>query len=327
MASQASIDSFFASVGSGRYFSRLVNAPCPHARRTKPELLYHATLGGKEPTFTVVTPVFDHSTILEGCLESVAASVSLPFDWIIIDDGSEDGTSETARSFFESGNHGLASRATIIRNRVPIYETACDNIGFTLSETEIIIEIQADIQIREPAFDRLFLQALRTSPTPSAISGRCGHTFAFLRRRRNPLRWLFGEQRDESVGLCGRSIETPERIDAIKGRTYRCETVNRGPWLLLKTDLEKHGYLDERFFFLGNDDHDYHRRLFDAEGRRPLYVPMSLYSPLHHGAIRRRRRGINREVFEMLSAERQGSPAFRQFLASPQASCVPEEIM
>ena len=61
---------------------------------------------------------------------------------------------------------------------------------------------------------------------------------------------------------------------------YRCETVNRGPWLLLKSDLERHGYLDERHFFQGNDDHDYHRRLFDAEGRRPLYVPLSLHAPL-----------------------------------------------
>ena len=327
MASQASIDAFFASVKSGRYFSRLVNAPSPHARRSTPELLYHATLSGNEPSFTVVTPVFDHSSILRDHMESVAGSASMPFDWIVIDDGSEDRTGETAKSFFESGHDGLASRATIIRNRVPIYETACDNVGFTLAETQIIIEIQADIQIREPAFDQLFLRALRTSPTPSAISGRCGHTFAFLQRRRNPLRRLFGERRKQSVGLCGRSIETPERIDAIKGRTYRCETVNRGPWLLLKSDLERHGYLDERFFFLGNDDHDYHRRLFDAEGRRPLYVPMTLYSPLHFGAARRRRRGVNREVFEMLSAERQGSPAFRQFLASHRTSYVPEEIM
>jgi hypothetical protein len=54
---------------------------------------------------------------------------------------------------------------------------------------------------------------------------------------------------------------------------------------------------------------------------------MSLYSPLHFGAARRRRRGVNGEIFEMLSAERQGSPAFRQFLASQQASCLPEEIM
>src|SRR5438045_505287 len=121
MSSRPSIDAFLAAVESGRYFSRLVNAPVPHARRTTPELLYHATLSAKAPSLTVVTPVFDHSTILDDHLKSVAGSLSRPFDWIIVDDGSEDGTSGTAKMFFESGRHGLASRATIIRNPVPVF--------------------------------------------------------------------------------------------------------------------------------------------------------------------------------------------------------------
>ncbi len=95
---------------------------------------------------------------------------------------------------------------------------------------------------------------------------------------------------------------------------YRCETVNRGPWLVFKTDLERHGYLDERHFFLGNDDHDYHRRLFDAEQRRPVYVPLSLHAPLALGAYRRKRSGVNRDVFMALHAEKRGSPAFHRFL-------------
>src|SRR5437667_11185026 len=104
-------------------------------------------------------------------MESVAGSGVMPFEWMVIDDGSEDRTGETAKSFFESGHDGLASRATIIRNRVSIYETACDNVGFPLSETQIIIEIQAGIQIRQPAFDQLLLLALGTFPLPFAISG------------------------------------------------------------------------------------------------------------------------------------------------------------
>ena len=86
----------------------------------------------------------------------------------------------------------------------------------------------------------------------------------------------------------------------MRGKVYRCETVNRGPWALLKTDLDRHGYLDEQYFFLGNDDHDYHRRLFETEGRRPLYVPTSIYSPRRLGASRRARTGDNRTIFDML---------------------------
>ena len=50
------------------------------------------------------------------------------------------------------------------------------------------------------------------------------------------------------IRLCGRAIDTPDSIDVIKGRAYAVRP-STGPWVLLKTDLERHGYLDERFFF------------------------------------------------------------------------------
>ena len=78
-------------------------------------------------------------------------------------------------------------------------------------------------------------------------------------------------------------------------------------------DLERHGYLDERHFFLGNDDHDFHRRLFQAEGRRPLRAN-SLHAPLAREP--RRRTGVNRLSHNVLRAEKRGSPAFHGFLDS-----------
>jgi glycosyltransferase involved in cell wall biosynthesis len=319
------IDALFRGYDSGEYFSRLINQPTPHPLRQAPVLVYHATLTMAEPQFTVVMPTFNHESNIHDSLDGTAAAASLPFDCIVVDDGSDDGTVERARSFFESRRPRLVNRATIIRNPVPAFETACDNLGFTLAQTEIIVEVQADIQIRETAFDALFLRARAISTPPSAISGRCGHTFRALRTRR-PLHSLLRRHARESIGLCGRAIETPELIHPIKGHVYRCETVNRGPWLLLKSDLERHGYLDERHFFQGNDDHDYHRRLFDAEARRPIYVPLSLHAPLALGAARRPRTGINRDVFNVLSAEKRGSPAFHRFLDTLTSSSAPERI-
>jgi glycosyltransferase involved in cell wall biosynthesis len=324
MSSRSTIDKLLRSHNSGEYFSRLVNHPAPHRLRRTPELVYHETLRALEPRFTVVTPTFNHALIIDDYIEATATMASLPFDWIIVDDGSEDGTAERAKAIFASGRYPLVARATIIHNPVPVFETSCDNLGFTLAETEIIVEIQSDIQIHEAGYDRLFLRALAGEPRPSAISGRCGHTFAHIRR--SPLARRFFESRADLIGLCGRAIDAPDSINVIKGRTYRCETVNRGPWALRKTDLERHGYLDEKFFFLGNDDHDYHRRLFDAEARRPLYVAMSIYSPRRLGASRRERSGDNREVFEMLKREKKGSPAFLRFLASQRSPSPPQQI-
>jgi GT2 family glycosyltransferase len=325
MTSLPAISTLLHEHATGDYFSRLVHQPAPHRLRATPELVYHEPLNAVPAQFTIVMPAFNHAAHIQDSIRAAAAAASLPFACIIVDDGSEDGTVDEARSLFESRTMSRIAAATIIRNPVPVYETASDNLGFTLAETEVIVELQADIQIREPAFDALFLRALSRSPTPAAISGRCGHSFASLRSS-SPVRAWFRRAPDQTIGLCGKAIETPETVNAIRGRVYRCETVNRGPWVLLKSDLERHGYLDERYFFLGNDDHDYHRRLFDAEGRRPLYVPIALHAPLSAGAVRRRRTGVNREVFNLLRAEKRGSPAFHRFLASLTSSSAPERI-
>jgi glycosyltransferase involved in cell wall biosynthesis len=319
------IERLLADLESGSYFARLVNNPEPHPLRKPPEVVLHRKLSSRAPHFTIVTPAFEHAETLVKNMQSIMASASLPFDWIVIDDGSTDATAHVARELLEAATTPLLAAATVLRNPVPIYETACDNLGFYAAETELVMEIQADIEVEEPAFDRLLARAVQTSPTPSAVSGRCGHTFAFLGRR-TLLQHVLPSKKQVSIGLCGALVEAPDEIESIKGRLYRCETVNRGPWLVLKRDLERHGYLDERFFFLGNDDHDYHRRLFQAEARRPIYVPMSIQSPLGVGAARRERTGLNREVFEILRAEKGGSPGFRRFMKSLRPSAVPEEI-
>jgi glycosyltransferase involved in cell wall biosynthesis len=308
-------DAFLRGYEGGDYFARLVHHPVPHSLRRAPELVYQERRSVVEPRFTIVMPTFNHESTVQGALAAVAAAASLPFDCIVIDDGSEDGTVRRVTSFFEDGRSRLVSRAMVLRNAVPIYETACDNLGFALARTDIIVEVQADIQVREPAFDALFLRAASADPRPAAISGRCGHTFRWISRR-GLLASIFRRADQETVGLCGTAIESPDHAAALKGRTYRCETVNRGPWVIFARDLERHGYLDERYFFQGNDDHDYHRRLFQSEGRRPVYVPMSLSAPLADGATRRKRTGVNRAVFETLSAAKRGSPGFHAFLAS-----------
>jgi Glycosyl transferase family 2 len=318
------IDHSLSDIHDRAYFSRLVNNPMPHPLRKPLELVYHATVNTIEPQYTVVTPTFNHAPTVADYIGATTAAASLPFDLIIVDDGSEDGTAERAKAIFESMRCPHVARVTIVHNPVPVFETACDNIGFTLAKTEVIVEIQCDIQVRERGYDALLLHALATPAKPSAVSGRCGHSFFDLRG--TFVRALFGRGAHTCVGLCGKLIETPEVINAIKGRIYQCETAPRGPWAVLKSDLERVGYLDERFFFLGRDDHDYHRRLFEADGRRPVYVPLSLYAPLHLGADRRVRTGINREVYEMLRADKNGSPAFRRFLGKQTAPSLPRQI-
>src|ERR1700676_3422033 len=98
MSSPSTIDTILSSHDSGEYFSRLVNHPAGHRLRQKPELVYHATLNALEPRFTVVKPTFNHEPVIQDSIGAIAATASLPFDCIVVDDGSEDRTVERAKA-------------------------------------------------------------------------------------------------------------------------------------------------------------------------------------------------------------------------------------
>src|SRR5947207_14415364 len=129
MSSPSSIDALLRRYQSGDYFSRLINHPAPHRLRQAPVLVYYATLSAVEPRFTIVMPTFNHESNIQDSLEAAATAASLPFDCIIVDDASEDGTVERATSFFQSRRHPLLCRATIIRTPVPVLEFGFHYLG------------------------------------------------------------------------------------------------------------------------------------------------------------------------------------------------------
>lgn len=153
MSSQTTIQRLLERHDRGEYFSSLVHAPVPHRLRERPVVAFHAVRNSLEPRFTTVMPTFNHAPIVQEVLRALVARASQPFDCIVVDDGSQDDTVERVRGFFESGDTSPVARATIWRSPVPIFETACDNLGFALSETEVIVELQADIE--NHAFDEL----------------------------------------------------------------------------------------------------------------------------------------------------------------------------
>jgi glycosyltransferase involved in cell wall biosynthesis len=54
-------------------------------------------------TFTVFTPTFNRAHTLEGVYRSLAAQTYLPFEWVIVDDGSSDGTKELVMAWQSEG--------------------------------------------------------------------------------------------------------------------------------------------------------------------------------------------------------------------------------
>jgi glycosyltransferase involved in cell wall biosynthesis len=310
------VHAVIAQMQTGQYFNQLVGRPKPHSRRSAPEVMFLRESEG-HPAHTIIIPTFEHAATIARNLKLMEAACTLPHDLIIIDDASSDQTAEICVSYLQHAINKRLIGATVLRNPVPIFETACDNIGFVITRTECFIEVQADIQIHEHGFDQVLSAALQDFPTSSTISGRAGHAYLDP-----PNRWPWDRARfterqlATSVGLMNEAIQNATFADQFKGFVYQVETVNRGPWALRKTDLLAHGYLDEGGFFLGADDHDLNRRMFEGAGRRPLYVPLNISSPLADGAQRRQRTGVNAEVWSELRSSRSGSAEYHRFLKS-----------
>ncbi|MFH1085726.1 MAG: glycosyltransferase family 2 protein [Chloroflexota bacterium] len=52
-----------------------------------------------EPLITVIVPVYNGAATLSGCLEALFASQGVPFEVLVVDDGSTDGTADVARRY------------------------------------------------------------------------------------------------------------------------------------------------------------------------------------------------------------------------------------
>jgi GT2 family glycosyltransferase len=275
---------------------------------------------GLKSVVTFIIPVFNQEDIIINTLIGLFASASLPFDLIIIDDGSVDSSLMAIEHFLDTYDINLLQSYTLIHNPVPLFETACDNQGFRQAKTEYIIEVQADVKISEAYFDVKMID-LAHKDMVGTVSGRLIHPFSLLDGnaswRKYPLHKLktFKDPYYQCAGLMDKTIFSGIPINTILSSCYVGETNARGPWLIRKSHLERLGYLDEANFFLGNDDHDFNRRLYQQLGLIAGYVPVCQSTKHEYGSTRKKRFGKNLEIFKYLSNNKKGSTGFMQFMA------------
>ena len=74
-----------------------------------------------DPILTIVMPVFNQAAIIENVLTHLFNSIELLFDLIIINDASEDNTSERVHSFLKNINNTTIVKVIFIENIFPIY--------------------------------------------------------------------------------------------------------------------------------------------------------------------------------------------------------------
>ena len=264
-----------------------------------------------DPIYTIVMPIYNQKENLDEVIKSINESSTIFHDMILINDGSSDGTQEKVEPICQNlKDSNKVCNIKIITNPLPIYETACDNQGFRNAKTEYIIEIQADIIINEQGFDAKMISAMDKFNL-CAVSGRHVHDFSYM----------VGKYYETSsgVGLLGEKIFSKNNLP--EQGCYIGETVARGPWLVRKSDLVDVSYLDEENFFLGHDDHDYHRRVYELKKKLTGYVPINIYSIANNGSCRRKRSGLNKLIYHYLKMKKKGSAEYLDFLKNHDPYC------
>lgn len=100
---------------------------------------------------TVFTPTFNRAYCLHKCYESMKRQTNKNFEWLIIDDGSTDGTKELVDGWIKE-NNDFTIRYIYKENggMHTAYNTAYENI-----ETELSINIDSDDYLTDDAIERI----------------------------------------------------------------------------------------------------------------------------------------------------------------------------
>jgi glycosyltransferase involved in cell wall biosynthesis len=127
-----------------------------------------------EVLISVVLPVFNQEDLIEPVLISLVRCMTLPFELIIINDCSTDGSAVVIEEFLAALDdpQSFLVRYLFIDNKEPKYETACDALGFGLSTGNYLLEIQADMVLKQVGFDAKLLRALEKYEDILMVSGR-----------------------------------------------------------------------------------------------------------------------------------------------------------
>lgn len=131
---------------------------------------------------TFVIPVFDQEEIIYKHLQSICENASLSFELTIINDASTDETNSEILRFLNQYNW-VTSRCTQVsyfETVWPWFETKCDDFAIRAASSRYIVEIQADMLIRQRGFDKKLLELIESDSDIFALSARGVHLFSDL---------------------------------------------------------------------------------------------------------------------------------------------------
>jgi len=234
------------------------------------------------PEMTMVMPVYNAATALRRSLPALFDTAVGSWELIVVLDACYDASYDVVRvAVNDAFKRSSYLRVRVVEQPTAIWETSSDNLGMRISNpSHAYVLIQADNIMKEHGWNERMLRQLTTDNQVFGVSARCGHAFDMSRK----------------VGRCGTDVAVPLPPTVDRTQFHFTETVNRGPLMLHANRTRELRFLDEKRFFLENDEHDLSRRAA-KRGWRVGYLPIDFVAPLD------------------LSARR--NPSFRSFTPKP----------
>jgi glycosyltransferase involved in cell wall biosynthesis len=265
-----------------------------------------------------VLPVFNQETIIIRNLESILNCLTLPSELIIINDGSSDGSLRKLSTYLskhKSINSNIV-KISLLSFKYPVFETFCDSTGINYAKGKYIIEIQADMKIKEIGFDNKLIKVLEQNPDIFIVGARGIQPFTnaisyflnedvFTQLRTYPQKIktvikkrllnrtilsatktdnydlpLPGADKFKLYGSAGRLGNlgfTP--INFLTNKIYVGESVMRGPLCFQKSIYDQIGGLDTNSFFQGYDESDLQFKARVLAGYKSAYISIDYESP------------------------------------------------
>jgi GT2 family glycosyltransferase len=231
-------------------------------------------------TLSVIITTYNTRQVLADCLQSVYQNPpSDPFEVIVVDDASVDGTSGMVRDCFPE--------ARLLVNESNLNYARSNNKGLELARGQFVFLLNSDTIVLPHAFDRM-LAFLKTHPEAGAVGCRLvnedgtiqwtvktlPNAGAALFGARSFISRIFPDNRYTRKHLLqiSRDMTTPFDI----GEGY----VSGAAVMMLRKAVDAAGLLDTRFAFY-HVDADHCKRIIDA-GYRCYYLPEAVIIHLEH---------------------------------------------
>jgi glycosyltransferase involved in cell wall biosynthesis len=131
----------------------------------------------RQPIISIVMPVFDQESVIFKHLDAICKCMSMPFELILINDASTDKTDQEIKRFLKSFDlaAGNCARVKYFKTLWPWFETRCDDFAIREAVGSHVLEIQADMLIKEIGFDKKMFDLMQNDQSLFALSARGTH--------------------------------------------------------------------------------------------------------------------------------------------------------